>query len=79
MANTKDKFPRETAQELRGLAHDLGNVLETILQASYLVSKAELPANSRRWVEMIDQAAQEAVRINRKLRELLGSLSEPNA
>jgi hypothetical protein len=75
MANTKNKIPRETAQELRQLAHDLGNVLETILQASYLVSKAELPENSRRWVEMIDQASQDALRINRKLRELLRTQS----
>jgi len=75
MADTKNKMPRETAQELRRLAHDLSNVLETILQASYLVSKSELPENSRRWVEMIDQASQEAVHINRKLRELLRSQS----
>jgi hypothetical protein len=75
MADTENKIPRETAQELRRLAHDLSNVLETILQASYLVSKSELPENSRRWVEMIDQASQEAVRINRKLRELLRTQS----
>lgn len=75
MADTKNKIPRETATELRALAHDLSNALETILQASYLVSKSELPEHSRRWVEMIDQASQEAVRINRKLRELLRSQS----
>jgi hypothetical protein len=75
MADTKNEIPRETALELRKLAHDLSNALETILQASYLVSKSELPENSRRWVEMIDQASQEAVRINRKLRELLRSQS----
>jgi hypothetical protein len=75
MANTKDKISRETAQELRRLAHDLGNALETILQASYLVSQSELPENSRRWVEMIDHASQDALRINRKLRELLRSQS----
>jgi hypothetical protein len=75
MADTKNKIPRETAKELLGLAHDLSNALETILQASYLVSKSELPENSRRWVEMIDQASQEAIRINRKLRDLLHSQS----
>jgi hypothetical protein len=75
MAKTKNKIPRETAQELHQLAHDLGNALETIVQASYLVSKSELPENSRRWVEMIDQASQEAIRINRKLRDLLHSQS----
>jgi hypothetical protein len=75
MADAKNKIPSDTAKELRGLAHDLSNALETILQASYLVSKSELPENSRRWVEMIDQASQEAIRINRELRELLRSQS----
>ena len=75
MADTENKIPRETAKELRGLAHDLSNALETILQASYLVSKSDLPESSRRWVEMIDQASQEAIRINRELRELLRSQS----
>jgi hypothetical protein len=75
MADARNKIPSDTAKELRRLAHDLSNALETILQASYLVSRSELPENSRRWVEMIDQASQEAVRINRKLRDLLHSQS----
>jgi nitrogen-specific signal transduction histidine kinase len=71
----KKRTSGETTQELRRLAHELSNALETILQAGYLVSRSELPESSRRWVEMIDQAAQEAVRINRELRELLRSQS----
>ncbi len=70
-----DKIPRETAKELRALAHDLSNALETILQASYLVGQVEMPENSRRWIEMIDTASQEAIRINRQLREILRSKS----
>ena len=75
MANVSDKIPAETAKELRTLAHDLSNALETIVQATYLLSQAGLPENSRRWVELIDQASQEAVVINHKLRELLRSQS----
>jgi hypothetical protein len=71
----ENKIPLEIARELRGLAHDLSNSLETIIQATYLVSQTELPANTQRWVEMLDQASQEAVVLNRKLREILRSQS----
>ncbi len=72
---TDNKMPAEVARELRSLAHDLSNALETIVQASYLISQSDLPASSRRWMEMMDQASQEAVAINRKLREILRSQS----
>jgi hypothetical protein len=75
MADTGNKIPPESGKELRALAHDLSNALETILQASYLVAQSEMPEPSRRWVEMIDQATKEAVRLNRKLREILRSQS----
>jgi hypothetical protein len=71
----ENKIPAEIARELRALAHDLSNSLETILQATYLVSQSELPENTRRWMEMMDQASQEAVKINRKLRDILRSQS----
>ena len=69
------KIPPEIARELRALAHDLSNSLETILQATYLISQTDLPQNTRRWMEMMDQASQEAVSLNRKLREILRSQS----
>ena len=65
------KIPPEAAQELRALAHELSNALETIVQASYLVTQAEPPENMKRWVGMIDKASQDAVEINRKLRHIL--------
>jgi hypothetical protein len=68
--------PADVVASLRALAHDLSNSLETIIQATYLVSQTDLPANTRRWVEMMDQASQEAVQLNRKLREILRSQSE---
>jgi hypothetical protein len=70
-----DKIPQEIARELRSLAHDLSNSLETIVQATYLVSQTELPENTRRWMEMMDHASQDAVQLNRKLREILRSQS----
>ncbi len=71
----ENKMTPEIARELRKLAHDLSNALETIVQATYLISQSDLPDNSRRWLEMMDQASQEAVGINRKLREILRSQS----
>jgi hypothetical protein len=71
----ENKIPPEIARQLRALAHDLSNSLETIIQATYLVSQTELPANTRRWMEMMDQASQEAVSLNRKLREILRNQS----
>jgi len=53
------------------MAHDLSNALETIVQATYLITQAGPPENSRRWVELLDQAAQDAVKINQKLRQIL--------
>jgi hypothetical protein len=74
MANS-DKIPAEVAKELRTLAHDLSNALETIVQATYLVSQNKPPENSRRWVEMIDQASRDAMKINIRLRQVLRSQS----
>jgi hypothetical protein len=75
MADTTDKIPAEIVKELRILAHDLSNALEAIVQATYLISQAGPPEDCRRWVEMIDQASQDAVRINQRLRQILRSQS----
>jgi DNA-binding MarR family transcriptional regulator len=75
MGDVSDKIPAELAKELRILAHDLSNALETIVQATYLISQAGPPENTRRWVELIDQASKDAVSINQKLRQLLRSQS----
>jgi hypothetical protein len=75
MVDIPDKVPAELAKELRRMAHDLSNSLETIVQATYLISQSGPPENMRRWVELIDQASQDAVKINQKLREILRSRS----
>jgi nitrogen-specific signal transduction histidine kinase len=71
----ENKIPPELVKHLRVLAHDLSNALEAIVQATYLLSQANPPENTGRWVRLIDQSSQEAVRINQKLREILRSQS----
>jgi nitrogen-specific signal transduction histidine kinase len=71
----ENKISPELVKHLRVLAHDLSNALETIVQATYLLSQANPPENTRRWVQLIDQSSQEAVRLNQKLREILRSQS----
>jgi len=67
--------PSETVSELRTLSHDLSNSIETIMQASYLLAQVKLDDNNRKWLELIDKAAQEAARINREIREILRAQS----
>jgi len=69
----ENKMSPDVTRELRSLSHDLSNALETIVQATYLLTQAELPGSARRWLEMMDQASQEAVSLNRRLREILRS------
>jgi len=66
------KIPVELSKQLRTLAHDLSNSIETIMQASYLLGQASgLDDTNKRWVELIDNAARDAARINREIREIL--------
>ena len=69
----ESRIPPELVKELRVLAHDLSNALEAIVQATYLLSQANAAENASRWVQLIDQSSQEAVRLNQKLREILRS------
>ena len=69
------KLPADVVTHLRKLAHDLSNSLETILQAAYLLEQGKLDANSKKWTQLIDTAAQDAVRVNRQIREILKSQS----
>jgi nitrogen-specific signal transduction histidine kinase len=73
MPDNSGKIPPEAAKELRILAHELSNALETIVQASYLLTQANPPENMKRWVDMIEKASQDAVEINRSLRQILRS------
>ena len=67
------KMSSETNSKLRSLAHDLSNSIETIMQASYLLAQAKLDDTDKKWLELIDQAARDAARINREIREVLKS------
>lgn len=63
----------EMNSKLRSLAHDLSNSIETIMQASYLLAQAKLDDTNKKWLELIDNAARDAARINREIREVLKS------
>ena len=65
----------EVVMRLRTLAHDLSNSIETVMQASYLLAQAKLDDSNKKWVELIDNAARDAARINREIREILRSQS----
>jgi hypothetical protein len=67
----QSKMPPEVVSRLRTLAHDLSNSLETIMQASYLLGQLEMEAPGKKWVQLIEEAAQDAAGINRELREVL--------
>src|SRR5438270_4510831 len=74
MEHSKKLNPDITAQ-LRKLAHDLSNSIETVIQASYLLNQTKLDPQSKKWARMIEAAADEAAHINRGLREVLRSQS----
>ncbi len=70
------KMPPTANKQLRSLAHDLSNSLETIMQASYLLAQADLKEADKKWLEMVENASRDAARISREMREILRSLSE---
>jgi len=70
------KFPADLTRQLRTLAHDLSNSLETILQASYLLEQLHLDGNAKKWAQLIDSAAKDAARVNREIRAILKSQSQ---
>jgi len=70
------KMPPELNAKLRTLAHDLSNAIETVMQASYLLAQAKLDDTSKKWLELIDNAARDAAHINREIRELLRSQNQ---
>lgn len=70
------KIPLPISKELRTLAHDLSNSIETIMQACYLLSQAKLDDANKKWLDLIDQATRDAARINRELREVLRNQSQ---
>jgi signal transduction histidine kinase len=70
------KIPLSISKELRTLAHDLSNSIETIMQATYLLSQIKLDDTNKKWLDLIDQATRDAARINREIREVLRSQSQ---
>jgi signal transduction histidine kinase len=70
------KMPLSANKQLRSLAHDLSNSLETIMQASYLLAQADLKEADKKWLEMVENASRDAARISREMREILRAQSE---
>ncbi|HYX69637.1 MAG TPA: hypothetical protein VE825_10925 [Terriglobales bacterium] len=70
-ADPKPQLVPDVTARLRRLAHDLSNSIETMMQASYLLAQADLDEQSKKWVSLIDQAAKDAARINREIRDIL--------
>ena len=70
------KIPLPISKELRTLAHDLSNSIETIMQATYLLSQTKFDDSNKKWLDLIDQATRDAAQINRKIREVLRSQSQ---
>jgi hypothetical protein len=68
---TQPGMTPEVNQQLRTLAHDLSNSIETIMQASYLLAQSKLDDVSKKWADMIDSAVRDSARINREIREVL--------
>jgi hypothetical protein len=75
-ADAGTKMPLSVNKQLRSLAHDLSNSLETIMQASYLLAQAELKEADKKWLEMVESASRDAARISREVREILRAQSE---
>ena len=74
------KLSPDAIVQLRKLAHDLSNSIETVIQASYLLNQTKLESQSKKWARMIETAAAEAAHINRGIREVLrAQSSKPNA
>ncbi len=73
------KSGNEGSARLRDLTHDLSNTLETILQACYLLGQTRLDASGKKWQQMIENATQEAVRINRDIREAVRPVNDKPA
>jgi hypothetical protein len=74
--DTTPRIPLSISKELRTLAHDLSNSIETIMQATYLLSQVKLDDANKKWLDLIDQATRDAAKINREIREVLRSHSQ---
>jgi nitrogen-specific signal transduction histidine kinase len=70
-----NKLASDTVTTLRSLAHELSNAIENVMQASYLLAQSKLDDQNAKWLKLIGDAAQDAARINREIRDILRSQS----
>jgi nitrogen-specific signal transduction histidine kinase len=67
------KLAIDTVATLRSLAHELSNAIENVMQASYLLAQSKLDDQNAKWLKLIGDAAHDAARINREIRDILRS------
>jgi hypothetical protein len=71
------EIPPEIAAQVRSLLHDLSNALEIVVQTQYLLSTVADPSGpSKEWLGLLDHGTQQAINVNRELREYIRSHSE---
>ena len=70
------RIPSELVTRLRSLGHELSNAIESVMQAAYLLGHAELDEDTKKWVAIVHNAAQDAARINREFRSIVRSQNE---
>lgn len=69
-APDSERIPQQPAAQIRALLHDLSNALEIVVQSEYLLSTvAETPELSREWLGLLGQGTQQAIQLNKQLRE----------
>ncbi|HEX4022886.1 MAG TPA: hypothetical protein VHX63_17200 [Acidobacteriaceae bacterium] len=69
-APESERIPPQPAAQIRALLHDLSNALEIVVQSEYLLSTAaEAPELSKEWLGLLDKGTQQAIQLNKQLRE----------
>ena len=64
-----EQIPQQPAMRIRTLLHDMSNALEIVVQAEYLLSIAETPEMSKEWLGLLSKGTQQAMQLNKELRE----------
>ena len=63
-----EMIPEDLSVEMRRIAHDLSNVLEIVIQTSYLLSTTEMKEPASDWLRMLEGGVQKAMNLNLELR-----------
>ena len=64
-----EQIPQQPAMHIRTLLHDMSNALEIVVQAEYLLLTADNAEMSREWLSLLSKGTQQAIQLNKELRE----------